>query len=76
MLMGQKMKDTSAYTETAEHWAAENAHAPDGELVRMAIEVTDRVVAADSDLAQLWGTDDTGQAWRANIADLKRRLML
>lgn len=64
----------NAYTEKVDAWAA--AHAAlvvSPALVTRAAAVLDRVLADPSELCELWEEGDGG-AWRATVADLRRRV--
>jgi hypothetical protein len=47
---------------------------PDDALVRSAIAALDRVIAADSEVAELWDETDDGPEWRASVTKLRDRL--
>ena len=48
--------------------------AADSGLVARARSVVDRILAADSELRQLWEETNEFDAWQAKVADLRNRL--
>lgn len=64
---------TNAYTEKVDRWVAAHPLTPSPELIARANVAIDRIMAPDSELAELWeeaGADD----WRAAVEDLRARL--
>ncbi|MFI7098152.1 DUF4259 domain-containing protein [Streptomyces sp. NPDC050161] len=47
---------------------------PSEELAGLAVHALDRVLAPDSELAELWDESDAGQEWRASVAGLRTAL--
>ncbi|MFD7665692.1 DUF4259 domain-containing protein [Streptomyces sp. NPDC059788] len=48
--------------------------APPPQLAVLAVHALDRVLAPDSELAELWDEADGGREWRAGLARLRARL--
>jgi hypothetical protein len=63
--------DVNAYNERALEWASGRAGL--AELIPVAIRAVDRVVADDSELAELWAEGDD-PAWLKATDDLRERL--
>lgn len=47
---------------------------PPPELTGLAVRALDRVLAPDSELAELWDASDAGPQWRASVAGLRAAL--
>ncbi|MER7025244.1 MULTISPECIES: DUF4259 domain-containing protein [Streptomyces] len=47
---------------------------PPPELTGLAVRALDRVLAPDSELAELWDESDSGPQWRASVAGLRAAL--
>ncbi|MGW1836297.1 DUF4259 domain-containing protein [Streptomyces sp. BBFR2] len=47
---------------------------PSPELTGLAVRALDRVLAPDSELAELWDESDAGPQWRASVAGLRAAL--
>lgn len=62
----------NAYTESVDAWVASHPQTPPPALLGRAAAVIARVLAADSELAELWDEGD-GAEWRAAVEDLRRR---
>lgn len=65
---------TDAYTEKVDAWVAAHRLQPEPGLVGRAQAAIDRILAADSELAELWAGSDDGEQWRMWVADLRRRV--
>jgi hypothetical protein len=64
----------NSYTERMDAWVEAAALTPPPALVRRAHAAIDRILAADSELAELWGESDDADAWKAAVAELRARL--
>lgn len=64
----------NSYTERMDAWVEAAALAPPTALVRRAHAAIDRILAADSELAELWAESDEFEAWKAAVAELRQRL--
>jgi hypothetical protein len=63
----------SSFTETMDNWVKKHPQIPTAGLVQQALAVIDRVLAPESELADVW--DEVGAAdWQAKVADLRRRV--
>jgi hypothetical protein len=60
--------------EELDAWLGSNRIEPPPEWVAAALAAVDRVVAPNSELADLWGETEDVAAWRASVADLRQRL--
>ena len=65
---------TSGSTERVDQWVADHPQAVPGPLLTRAVTVIDRVVADDSELAELWSESPRAGDWAAAVADLRGRL--
>ncbi len=63
----------NAYTEKVDAWVTVHALVPSPALLSRAKAAIARVLADDSELRELWD-EGGGEAWRAAVADLQRRL--
>jgi hypothetical protein len=64
----------NSYTERMDAWVEAAALAPPRALVRRAHAAIDRILAADSELVELWSESDEFDAWKAAVAELRARL--
>jgi hypothetical protein len=64
----------NAYTEIVDGWVESHDIAPPAELIDQAVAVIKRVLAADSELRELWEEEDAGE-WLAAVADLHSRIV-
>lgn len=64
----------NAYTETVDTWVATHRITPNPKLLARASAVVDRVLAKDSELAELWEGSESN-AWRQATQDLRDRLV-
>lgn len=62
-----------AYTEPVDQWVATHKIKPSENLVGTALAVIDRVLAPQSELADLW-EEANASDWRAAVADLRQRV--
>lgn len=60
----------NAYTEKVDEWVAAHPLVPPDSILRRAEGVIDTILADDSELKQLWDSDE----WIAGVKDLRRRL--
>ena len=63
----------NAYTEAVDHWVAAHKLPPSTDLLARADAVIDRVLADNSELADLW-RESGDTEWKAAVEDLRRRL--
>jgi Domain of unknown function (DUF4259) len=63
-----------SYTETMDAWVETVGLTSPPALVRKAQAAIDRILAADSGLAELWAESDEFEAWKAAVAELRGRL--
>ena len=67
----------NSYTKPVEVWVRKTGLTPPNAMVQRACQVVDRVLTEPSELLELW--EDTGDVelaeWRANVEDLKQRLV-
>jgi hypothetical protein len=64
----------NAYTEIVDAWVEGHEMAPPADLVDQAAAVIDRVLAADSELRELWEEEDAAE-WLAAVVDLRSRVV-
>ncbi len=64
----------NSYTETVDQWVASHQVQPPDSLVTKAISAIDRIVADDSELAELWAEGDYHQGWIEAVQDLRQRV--
>ena len=64
---------TNAYTEKVDRWVAEHRITPSPELIVRGNAVVDRILAADSELRDLWEEAGDGE-WQAAVANLRTRM--
>ncbi len=69
-LMG-KGTEFDAYTEEVDVWVASVRQKPTAGLLGKAQRALDRIMSKDSELLELWGESEDGEAWRTSIATLK-----
>jgi hypothetical protein len=62
--------ERSPYNETALDWVARTSPAADQALVELATTALDRVVAANSELAELWDEAES-TSWRGSVESRK-----
>ena len=65
---------TNSYTEKVDKWVAAHAAKPSSKLIARADAVIDRILGANSELAQLWGESDESGAWVASVEELRGRV--
>jgi len=63
-----------AATEPMDKWVARYNRLPSDELIRVAIEVVDRVLAQPSELVDLWAEGDDFNSWSESVAGPRARL--
>jgi hypothetical protein len=64
----------NSYTERMDAWVETAGLVPPPALVRKAHAAIDRILGADSELAELWGESDEFDGWKAAVAELRGRL--
>lgn len=64
----------NAYTETVDRWVEVHPGRPSAELVGQAVAAIDRVMAAPSELLELWSESEDFTRWQETVADLRGRL--
>lgn len=62
---------TDAYTEAVDKWVLAHPQKPSAELVASALATIDRILTADSELAELWEDDPE---WQSAMASLRKRV--
>jgi hypothetical protein len=62
---------SDAYTEAVDKWVRTHPIKPPPELVSAAITAIDRILGADSELAELWEDDAD---WQSSMASLRKRV--
>jgi hypothetical protein len=68
--------EKDVYSEDIDTWVEANPQDVPQELVDLAVAVLDRMVGPESELAELWSeTENDGQAWKGEVADLRRRVV-
>ena len=72
-ILGQAV-ERSPYNETALDWVTRTNPVADQALVDLAISALDRVVAANSELAELW-SKALSASWRNSVESRKMRLV-
>jgi hypothetical protein len=65
---------TSPGTAGVDAWVAANPLRPPPALLRRALAAIDRVIDDESELRDVWTESDSADAWRAGLADLRRRV--
>ena len=63
-----------AYTEDVDAWVAAHPIEVSDKLCDRCIAVIGRILADDSELAELWDESEDAEAWREAVADLRSRL--
>jgi len=66
--------ERNPYTEAVDKWVTDHPIGLQPGLVDQALAVIDRVLAADSELAQLWDEARDGAEWRRAVEDLRSRV--
>ncbi|HSM83145.1 MAG TPA: DUF4259 domain-containing protein [Nodosilinea sp.] len=66
--------DRNAYTAPADAWVEQIEVRPTPELLGRARAAIDRILGADSEMAELWQDSDDYEAWLASVQDLRSRL--
>ena len=61
-------------TEPVDAWVASHAMTPTPALLARAVAVTERVLAPDSELSELWEEGDSAR-WRQAVGELRGRLL-
>ena len=59
------------YTETVDAWVAAHPLPPPPRLTARAIQVLDRILGDDSELAELWAESGDDALWRTSVAQLR-----
>ena len=65
-----KGTQTDAYTEKVDEWVAQMAIQPTIELRRKAATALRRILATNSELAELWGESDEPEEWTSAMQKL------
>ncbi len=65
---------TDATTEAVDSWVLAHPQKVPSRIVRRAIKAIDRILDDDSELRELWEEGAAGDAWKASVLDLRRRL--
>jgi hypothetical protein len=65
---------TNAYTEKVDQWVAAHKIKPSAALLKRASAAIDRILAANSELRELWYEGDEGDTWRNSVEDLRLRM--
>ena len=73
MLLDRPSADTE-YPESIDEWSAAAEQVPSEALVEKARKALDRILAPKSELLEQWSEGDDAEAWKAGLADIKRRL--
>ena len=72
--LGGNPGETNSYTEAADKWVASVQFKPPVELVDKAQAAIARILAGNSELAELWQESDEYDAWQASMDDLRARV--
>lgn len=72
-LAGHERKQ-DAHTEEVDAWVAACTEKPGPDLLSLAVRALDRVLAPDSELAELWEEGEGGGEWRAGVEALRSLL--
>ncbi len=62
------------YAEKVDEWVSENKFAVSAELAKKSHTALERILGADSELAELWGESESFDEWKAAVTDLKARI--
>ncbi len=62
------------YAEKVDEWVNENKFAVPAELAKKTHTALERILGADSELAELWGESESFDEWKASVDDLKARI--
>ncbi len=65
---------SNPFTGAVDQWVADHPQPVPPPLLARAVATLDRVVADDSELAELWAESPRAAEWAAAVADLRRRL--
>ena len=65
---------TNAYTEKVDQWVEAHKLNPSPAVLKRASAAIDRILADNSELRELWGEGDDGDAWRKSVEDLRVRM--
>lgn len=63
-----------AYTEPVDNWVKANRLEITPELARKAHTAIDRILGADSELAELWEESDSLDEWKGSVLELRSRI--
>ncbi len=66
--------EEDSYSQTADAWVRAHRIAPPPALVAKTVAALDRVVAAPSELLELWNEAEEQGGWVEAVAELKRRV--
>ena len=64
----------NAYSQDLDAWVLSHPIQPSADLIRKAVLAIDRILAEQSELAELWKDSPEGGAWRTSVEDLRRRV--
>jgi len=65
---------TNAYTEKVDQWVAAHRITPSAALLERASAAMDRILAANSELRELWEEGNNGSKWRKAVEELRQRM--
>jgi len=63
-----------AYSESIDAWVEANPQQPPQDLVALALQALDRILAEPSELLELWEESEEFDAWKGSVLDLKNRV--
>jgi hypothetical protein len=66
--------EKNAYTEPVDEWVAENPLTVTPELAKKSHAAIERIMGAQSELAELWEESESFDEWKAAVAELKGRI--
>jgi hypothetical protein len=65
----------NSYTETLDKWVEAHPMTPGPQLVASAMRVIDRILAANSELLELWKDSEEYEDWLKAVQDLRQRVL-
>ena len=65
----------NSYSKDIDNWILANPLVPGQDLIALASSAIDRILAEESELAELWDEADDGLKWRSSMADLRNRVL-
>jgi len=66
--------ERNSYSETVDKWVEKVDLKPSIELAQKAHKAIERILAQQSELAELWQESDENDAWHASVQELKSRV--